>query len=73
MEQNKKLYEFADRFENGDRFSGVVEVLNYDGFDFYLLFIIEENQKKLEDTINLLDKIEAARDQMENLILQIIQ
>lgn len=73
MEQNKKLYEFADKFENGDRFSGVVEVLNYDGFDFYLLFIIEENQKKLEDTINLLDKIEAARDQMKNLILQIIQ
>ncbi|MFO8018917.1 MAG: ADP-ribosylation factor-like protein [Promethearchaeia archaeon] len=73
MEQNKKIYEFADQFENGERFSGVVEVLTYDGFDFYLLFIIEENQKNLKDTINLLDKIEAAREQIENLILQVIQ
>jgi hypothetical protein len=73
MNQNKKVYEFADKFENGNRFSGVVEVLNYDGYNFYLLFIIEEDEKNLEDTIQLLDKIEAARDQMKNLILQIIQ
>ncbi|MGV9199278.1 MAG: ADP-ribosylation factor-like protein, partial [Promethearchaeia archaeon] len=35
MEENKKVYEFADKFESGKRFSGVVEVLSYDGLYFY--------------------------------------
>ena len=35
--------------------------------------IIEEDEKDLENTVSLLDKIEAAKPQMENLILQIIQ
>ncbi|MHA1914268.1 MAG: ADP-ribosylation factor-like protein [Promethearchaeota archaeon] len=73
ISENKKLYEFSDIFENGQRFSGVIEVLEFDNLDFYLLFIIEENEKNLEETVTLLDKIEAAKPQMENLILQIIQ
>ena len=71
--ENKKLYEFSDKFENGERFSGVIEVLKFGKLDFYLLFIIEENEKNLGETVTLLDKIEAAKPQMENLILQIIQ
>jgi len=71
--ENRNRYEFSDLFETGERFSGVVEVLNFGGLDFYLLFIIEEQEDDLEKTINILDKIEAAKPQMENLILQLIQ
>ncbi len=70
--ENRKLFEFSDVFETGERFSGVVEVLKLGNLDFYLLFIIEEDED-MEKTINILDKIEAAKPQMENLILQIIQ
>jgi GTPase SAR1 family protein len=73
ISENKKIYEFSDIFENGQRFSGLIEVLEFGKLDFYLLFIIEENEKNLEETVTLLDKIEAAKPQMENLILQIIQ
>ena len=71
--ENKELHEFSDKFDNGQRFSGLVEVLNIGTLDFYLLFIIEEEEKDLEITVNLLDKIEAAKPQMENIILQLIQ
>jgi len=71
--ENKELYEFSDRFEKGQRFSGVVEVLKMGALDFYLLFIVEEDEKDLEKTVNLLDQIEAAKPQMENIILQLIQ
>jgi hypothetical protein len=37
------------------------------------LFIIEEDKANLEKTINVLDRIEAAKPQMENLILNLIQ
>ena len=71
--ENRILYEFSDTFESGERFSGIIEVLNFGKLDFYLLFIVEEDEKDLEKTIVLLDKIESAKPQMENLILQIIQ
>lgn len=71
--ENRNLLEFSDKFESGQRFSGIVEVLTFSNIDFYLLFIVEEDEKDLEKTINLLDKIESAKPQMENLILQIIQ
>ena len=71
--ENKKLYEFSDKFDNGDRFSGVIEVLTFGKLEFFLLFIIEEDKENLEETINLLDKIEAAKPEMENLIFQLIQ
>ena len=71
--ENRMLYEFSDKFDNGERFSGIIEVLKFGNLDFYLLFIIEEDEKDLESTVTLLDKIEAAKPQMENLILQIIQ
>ncbi len=71
--ENKELYEFSDKFKNGQRFSGVVEVLNIGTLDFYLLFIIEEEEQDLEKTVSLLDKIEAAKPKMENFILQLIQ
>lgn len=73
IQENKKLYEFSDKFAGGRRFSGVLETLTFGNLNFYLLFIVEEDEKELEKTINLLDKIEAARPQMENLLLQIIQ
>ncbi|MFX0000528.1 MAG: ADP-ribosylation factor-like protein [Candidatus Hodarchaeota archaeon] len=73
VSENSTLLEFSDRFENGERFSGLIEVLQFGNLDFYLLFIVEEDETDLEKTINLLDKIEAAKPQMENLILQIIQ
>lgn len=73
MTENRTLLEFSDKFDNGDRYSGVVEVLNFSNLDFYLLFIIEENIEDLEETVQILDKIEAAKPQMENLILQLIQ
>ena len=71
--ENRILFEFSDKFDNGSRFSGLIEVLKFGNLDFYLLFIVEEDEKDLEKTINLLDKIESAKPQMENLILQIIQ
>ncbi len=73
ISESRTLYEFSDKFENGERFSGVIEVLKFGNLEFYLLFIIEEDQKDLEKTVTLLDKIESAKPQMENLILQIIQ
>ncbi|MFW9823749.1 MAG: ADP-ribosylation factor-like protein [Candidatus Thorarchaeota archaeon] len=71
--ENRMLYEFSDKFDNGERFSGIIEVLKFGNLDFYLLFIIEEDEKDLAKTVSLMDKIEAAKPQMENLILQIIQ
>ncbi len=73
IRENRTLFEFSDKFESGERFSGVIEVLKFGSLSFYLLFIIEEDEKDLENTVSLLDKIEAAKPQMENLILQIIQ
>ncbi len=71
--ENKELYEFSGKFEAGERFSGIVEVLKFANMDFYLLFIIEEETEDLGKTIEIMDKIESAKPQMENLILQIIQ
>ncbi len=71
--ESRNLLEFSDKFESGERFSGIIEVLNFGNLDFYLLFIVEEDEKDLAITISLLDKIEAAKPQMENLIMQIIQ
>jgi GTPase SAR1 family protein len=73
MTENRTLIEFSDKFDDGDRYSGVVEVLNFSNLDFYLLFIVEENLDDLEETVEILDKIEAAKPEMENLILQLIQ
>ncbi len=72
VEENRNLLEFSDMFESGERFSGIIEVLQFGNLDFYLLFIIEEDED-LQKTVSILDKIEAAKPQMENLILQIIQ
>ncbi|MFX1242078.1 MAG: ADP-ribosylation factor-like protein [Promethearchaeota archaeon] len=72
VEENRRLLEFSDVFESGERFSGIIEVLKFGKMDFYLLFIIEEDED-LQKTVSILDKIEAAKPQMENLILQIIQ
>jgi GTPase SAR1 family protein len=71
--QNKKLHEFSDTFEDGSRFSGVIEVLNFGNLEFYLLVIIKEEEEDLKKTVELLDKIEAAKPEMENLISQIVQ
>jgi len=71
--QNRTLFEFSDSFSSGERFSGVIEVLRFDNLEFYLMFIVEEDENDLEKTISLLDRIEAAKPQMENLILNIIQ
>ena len=73
INENRVLFEFSDRFESGERFSGIIEVLKFGKLDFYLLFIVEEDEKDLEKTVSLLDKIESAKPQMANLILQIIQ
>jgi hypothetical protein len=73
ISENRTLFEFSDIFESGERFSGLIEVLKFGKLDFYLLFIIEEDESDLEKTVSLLDRIEAAKAQMENLILQIIQ
>lgn len=72
VSENRTLYEFSDKFENGERFSGIVEVLKFGNLEFFLLFIIEEDED-LQLTVTILDKIEAAKPQMENLIMQIIQ
>jgi GTPase SAR1 family protein len=71
--EERSMYEFSDTFKNGKRFSGVIEVLTFGNLDFYLLFIIEENEENLGQTIEILDKIEAAKPEMENIIYQIIQ
>ena len=71
--ENRILFEFSDKFEDGERFSGVVEVLNFGGLDFYLLFIVEEDEENLENTIDILDRIEAAKPEMSAIILQLIQ
>jgi len=73
MAENKSLVEFSDKFDDGARYSGIVEVLSFSNLDFYLLFIIEENVEDLGETVLILDKIEAAKPQMENLILQLLQ
>jgi small GTP-binding protein len=73
VKENRKLFEFSDKFESGERFSGLIEVLRLGKLDFYLLFIIEEDEADLGKTISILDKIESAKPQMQNLILQIIQ
>ncbi len=73
ISENRNLFEFSDKMEDGSRFSGIVEVMKFGNMDFYLLFIVEEEKEQLEKTIDLLDKIEAAKPEMENLILQIIQ
>lgn len=70
--ENRTLLEFSDTFESGEKFSGIIEVLEFGSQDFYLLFIVEEDED-LQKTVSILDKIEAAKPQMENLILQIIQ
>ena len=71
--ENRDLYEFSDKFDDGQRFSGVIEVLNYGDLDFYLLFIIEEDPEDLGQTVELLNKIESAKPQMEKIIFEIIQ
>jgi len=71
--ENRTLLEFSDKFDSGIKFSGVIEVLNFGNLYFYLLFIIQEDETDLEKTVDILDKIESAKPQMENLILQIIQ
>ncbi|MFO7798108.1 MAG: ADP-ribosylation factor-like protein [Promethearchaeati archaeon] len=73
ISENKTMYEFSDKFEDGRRFSGVVEVLTFGNLDFYLLIIIEENKEDLGQTVEVLNKIEAAKPEMENIIYQIIQ
>ena len=73
LAENRNVYEFSDKFDNGKRFSGLIEVLDFGGIDFYLLFIVEEDEDDLEKTVTILDKIEAAKPEMENLILQLIQ
>jgi small GTP-binding protein len=73
ISENKDMFEFSDKFKNGTRFSGLIEVLKFGKFEFYLLFIVEEDKENLEKTIDLLDKIEAAKPEMENLIFQLIQ
>ncbi len=71
--ENRTLLEFSDKFDSGIKFSGVIEVLNFGNLYFYLLFIIQEDETDLEKTVDILNKIESAKPQMENLILQIIQ
>ena len=71
--ENRTLLEFSDKFEDGSRYSGLVEALKFGNLDFYLLFIIEENEEDLEKTVDVLNKLESAKAQMETLILQLIQ
>jgi len=71
--ENRTLLEFSDKFENGSRYSGLVETLKFGNLDFYLLFIIEEDEEDLEKTVDVLNKLESAKAQMESLILQLIQ
>jgi len=71
--EDRTRLEFSDKFENGSRYSGLVETLKFGNLDFYLLFIIEENEEDLEKTVEVLNKLESAKAQMETLILQLIQ
>ena len=71
--ENRTLLEFSDKFEDGSRYSGLVEILKFGNLDFYLLFIIEEDEEDLEKTVEVLNKLESAKAQMETLILQLIQ
>ena len=71
--ENRTLLEFSDKFDDGNRYSGVVEILKFGNLDFYLLFIIEEDEEDLEKTVEVLNKLESAKAQMETLILQLIQ
>ncbi len=71
--ENRTLLEFSDKFEDGNRYSGLVETLKFGNLDFYLLFIIEEDEEDLEKTVEVLNKLESAKAQMETLILQLIQ
>ncbi len=71
--ENRTLFEFSDKFEDGSRYSGLVEILKFGNLDFYLLFIIEEDEEDLEKTVEVLNKLESAKAQMETLILQLIQ
>ena len=73
ISENRTLLEFSDKFENGSRYSGLVEILKFGNLDFYLLFIIEENEEDLEKTVEVLNKLESAKAQMESIILQLIQ
>ena len=73
LAENKDFYEFSDKFDDGGRYSGLIEVLRYGELEFYLLFIIEENQDNLGQTVEILNKIESAKPQIENIIFQIIQ
>ena len=71
--ENRTRLEFSDKFEDGSRYSGLVETLKFGNLDFYLLFIIEEDEEDLEKTVEILNKLESAKPQMENIILQLIQ
>jgi len=71
--ENRTRLEFSDKFEDGSRYSGLIETLKFGNLDFYLLFIIEEDEENLEKTVEVLNKLEAAKAQMENIILQLIQ
>ena len=71
--ENRTRLEFSDKFEDGSRYSGLVENLKFGNLDFYLLFIIEEDEEDLEKTVEILNKLESAKAQMENIILQLIQ
>ena len=73
LAENKTRIEFSDKFEDGSRYSGLVEALKFGNLDFYLLFIIEEDEENLEKTVEVLNKLESAKSQMENIILQLIQ
>jgi GTPase SAR1 family protein len=73
MTENKSLYEFSDKFDDGGRYTGLIEVLTFGELEFYLLFIIEEDPENLGQTVEILNKIESAKPQMENIIFQIIQ
>jgi len=73
LSENRTLYEFSDKYENGERYSGLVEVLKFGNLEFYLLFVVEEDLENLEKTVEILNKIESAKPQMENIIFQIIQ
>jgi len=71
--ENRTRLEFSDKFEDGSRYSGLVETLKFGNLDFYLLFIIEEDEENLEKTVEILNKLESAKAQMEVIILQLIQ
>ena len=71
--ENRTRLEFSDKFEDGSRYSGLVETLKFGNLDFFLLFIIEEDEENLEKTVEILNKLESAKAQMEVIILQLIQ